>query len=111
MVKKSYQYVWSVCQEAIKRRKLEPKITTRKMFKSRLESKWHPERLTAAELEHVLSPETLKSWAGLSLQERTLRLSRHFSMRRVSIYYLRKAYRQHGIKKKKIRHTKLISSH
>lgn len=35
---------------------------------------------------------------------------RHFPYKKISTYYLRKAYREAGIKKKKIRKTKLITA-
>ena len=46
---------------------------------------------------------------GLTLEERAIRLSRRFPGRKKSVYYLRKAYRDHGVKKRKIVRTKIIS--
>ena len=49
------------------------------------------------------------SWAGLSIAERRVRFHRQFPGSKISIYYLRKAYREARIRKKKIRRTKIIT--
>lgn len=43
------------------------------------------------------------------MQERRIRFGRQFPGSKISIYYLRKAYKMAGIKKKKIRRTKIIA--
>ena len=50
-----------------------------------------------------MSPETLRQWAGRSLEERCKLFHRRFPELRISLYSLRKIYRLHHIKKKKLR--------
>ena len=65
-------------------------------------------KLTESEIAYILDHKTVTEWSGLSLAERVARFHRQFPDRRITVYRLRKVYRQHLYKKKKIRRTKII---
>lgn len=57
----------------------------------------------------MIAPRTLDYQVDLSLQERCRAFEVQFPRTKLSIYHLRKFYREAGIRKKKIRKTKLIN--
>ena len=65
--------------------------------------------MTSSQIEYLTSHATLDKWVGLSLEERRVMFHRQFPDKRISIYRLRKAYREAGIKLKKIQTTKIVT--
>ena len=58
----------------------------------------------------LLSDRTFKQWAGKSLDERVALFKNKYPYAHITIYKLRKFYRQNKIKKKSITLTKIITS-
>ena len=65
--------------------------------------------LSAEHIEYLLDPDTLHSWIGLSLKQRCLMFHRHFGNHRINATLLRNFYREHKIRKKKIKWVKHIN--
>ena len=90
-------------------RKDQYKVLTRKGIHALNEARWRRSQLTQEHLDFLVGPATLKSWSGLSLNERCVLFHRRFPEVKISRYYLRLAYQQAGIKKKAIRIKKQVS--
>ena len=58
-------------------------------------------------ISFLTSQETLEKQVGRSLNERCVLFHRQFSLMKISTWKLAQIYKQHGIKKKVIKHTKL----
>ena len=52
----------------------------------------------------------MTDWAGYSLEARCRLFHRRFPDKKLTLYRLCKVYREHGIKKKKIKKTEIIST-
>ena len=110
---RSISYVRRICkdyQREFESKKDSKVIMTRKTLKLQLASKVHAKRPTPEMISYLIDPEVVRSWSHLTLVERKQMLHRRFPERHVSIYYLRQVYRRHGISKKKIRKTKLVTA-
>ena len=59
-------------------------------------------------IEYLTNPETLKLWSGVALAWRCVLFHRHFGNHRINPTLLRKVYRIHRIKRKRIKLTKEI---
>ena len=87
--------------------------STKSIMKSRskklLEAKKlsRPNKLNALHLEHLTSEETLKRQIGMSLAERAVDFSRSFPDKKICATTLWHIYKKHGIRKKKVKVTKL----
>ena len=57
--------------------------------------------------DFLLKPLTLKQWAGLTLQERTVLFHRRFPDKRISTTSLRRLYLRNGVRRKKVRQVKV----
>ena len=57
--------------------------------------------------DFLLEPLTLKQWAGLTLQERTVLFHRRFPDKRISTTSLRRLYLRNGVRRKKVRQVKV----
>ena len=66
-------------------------------------------QLTSGQIEWLTSHATLDKWVGLSLEERLVMFHRQYPEKKITIYRLRKAYREAGIKLKKIQTTKIVT--
>ena len=66
--------------------------------------------LTSEHKDFLLDPKTLQDWIGRSLKERCILFHRHFGNHRINPTLLRKVYKMHGIKRKKIKWVKRINS-
>ena len=64
--------------------------------------------LNEEHIEFLTSEETLQRWSGKSLARRCTLFHRHFGNHRINPTLLRKVYRLHKIKRKRIKLTKLI---
>ena len=84
-------------------------MKTRLRLKDSKDLKPVSKKLSSEHIAFLVSKETLVSQAGLSMAERLIRFHRAFPGKRTTLYYLRRTYQLHGIKKKKIRRTKIIS--
>ena len=63
-------------------------------------------RLTIDQVRFLKSPDTLRIWSGMSLQQRCQLFHRRYPETKLSVYLLRKVYRMHMIRKKTIRKSK-----
>ena len=61
------------------------------------------------QVDYLVSSETLRSWVGLTQHQRIKMFHRRWPEKRLTVYRLRKVYRDHGIRRKKIRHTKVVT--
>ena len=64
--------------------------------------------LSQDHIDYLTSPETLNEWSGKSLAKRCVLFHRHFGTHRINPTLLRKVYRLHKIKRKRIKLTKEI---
>ena len=74
-------------------------------MKKRLKYKLEPEHI-----EFLTNQETLRLWAGMSLQERAKAFHRTYTDRWTYPVAISKVYREHGIKLKKVRILKSTGS-
>ena len=63
--------------------------------------------LKSHEIDWVVTLSTLKKQIALSLADRVKQFQREFPTAKMNVTLLRKIYRQHGVKKKKIRFYKV----
>jgi hypothetical protein len=70
---------------------------------------YEAKRPTEGQVEFLQDPATLMAWSGLTLEERQVMFHRRYGDKKISRYYLRKAYKEAGIRKKKVRKTKIPS--
>ena len=66
-------------------------------------------RLTQEQIDFLVSKDTLRAWVGLTQQQRARMFTRRYPNKILTIYRLRKVYKDHGIRRKKIRNTKVIT--
>ena len=62
---------------------------------------------TEVEKAHMLSGETLRMQAGLTLKERSMMFEEKFGGKRLPITTLRKFYLANGVKRKRVRQQKV----
>ena len=60
-------------------------------------------------MEYLVDPETLVKMTGRTLEERVMMWRRRFPGTKKTLYYLRKAYKEAGVKLRKIAKTKIVS--
>ena len=64
-------------------------------------------KFTKEQVEFLTLDLTLKRWAGKSMAERTMLFKRRYPYAHITMYKLRKLYREQRIKKKSIRISKI----
>ena len=64
--------------------------------------------LSQVHLDFLLSVETLRLWAGLTMKERVQLFERKFPGKRISESKLRRLYLKHGVRRKEIKVKKLL---
>ena len=57
------------------------------------EPRWRRSKLTQQHLDYLTDSKTLRQWAGMTLEERRRMFHRQFPEIKISLYYLRLAYR------------------
>ena len=72
-------------------------------LRSRIEPKF-----TAEQVAFASSPATLKMQIGMSLAQRCAAFEKKYAGKKMTVYYLRKIYREAGIRRKKIKKTKIV---
>ena len=65
-------------------------------------------KLTQEKMDYLGSEDTLRSWQGKSLEERTALFNSRYAPLKISVTTLRSAYRKLNVKKKKVREIKII---
>ena len=114
LLKISHTHVRNLCHEIVSQHQQDlrrRKATTRKQLRLIQKPAATIKKMTAEEKEFLVSPETLISMTGCTLEERALRLQRQFPGRKRSVYHVRKAYKEAGVKKRKISRTKILTHH
>ena len=67
------------------------------------------QNLSDEHIRFLTAEKTLKEWVGHTLKQRCRRFEIRYPGKQLTVYRLLKVYRQAGIKRKKIRKTKIIS--
>ena len=83
-----------------------------KVFKSNMFTDYITSDLkqfTRDQVNYLTRPLTLRQQASYSLEERLAMFKRRYPNSKVTVYKLRKLYKQYGIKKKVIRKAKLTT--
>jgi hypothetical protein len=65
-------------------------------------------KLSQSHVRYLIDRETLRSWAGYTLAERTALFERRFHSKRLAVTTLRRVYLTNGVKRKKVRQEKVM---
>ena len=65
-------------------------------------------KLDQEHFEFLMSPDTLKQWAGMTMKMRTTLFHRQFPNKRIAVTSLRRLYLRHKVKRKKVRQEKYL---
>ena len=93
-----YSTVQHICRSALKRKSPGKRDTASR-------------RLEQQHVDYLLSEETLRLWAGMTLKQRCKLFHRRFVNKTIPVTSLRKLYIKHGVKRKKVRQEKLKPPH
>ena len=63
-------------------------------------------KLEKENIDFLLSEETLRKWAGLTMKERVILFHRRFMNKKIAITSLRRLYLNNKVKRKKVRQHK-----
>ena len=111
MINRSAMYVRNRCLKIVEAHKIKgakSKVLTRQRLQDKIQSRWRRSQLMQEHLNYLVDPGTLKSWAGRTLQERRVLFHRMYPDIKISLYHLRLAYKEAGVKKKMIRIKKQV---
>ena len=109
-INKSTSYVHKLCQKMVAESKNQDqpqRMLTRKILKQKHETPISKHHFTVGQREYLLSPKTMLKCCGMSLQERCMDFRRQYPDAHITIYKLRKLYKEVKIRKKYLRMTKL----
>ena len=109
-INRSTTHVQQLCQKMIASSKTQDKPTrmlTRKIKKQKQETPITKHHFTDAQRDYLLRPETMLKYCGMSLQERCMDFRRQYPDGYITIYKLRKLYKEAKVRKKYLRMTKL----
>ena len=110
-INKSMSYVYRICDSLLKpKQKL---ITQSKEIVLSLNQYLTDEPIkkhsfTQQQIRFILSDRTMRLWSGKSLEERVALILHRYPYIHVTVYKLRKLYRQYNIKYKMVRQSKEI---
>lgn len=107
---KSVSHVHRICQEIISKAKGGDQIPQFKIAQSSFFSQFKVEdkhKFSQEQIRYLTSDDTLHQWMTKSLLERVQLFKRRYPTTHITVYKLRKLYREKRIRKKKVQVTKI----
>ena len=82
--------------------------TTRSMMKKWTSPNEKRQKFTPEQIQYLCDNKTIEEWVGYTLRQRCKAFEMKFPDTKMTLYHLTKIYREVGIRKKKIRKTKIV---